>query len=94
MSAKLLKILNRLSRELREIDFDSEEILDDFDYEETDFDELLDGLKALESAENIGEEKLDFLKAVLVYILIKDNSYDSDEIFALIFGGGKRIIWN
>lgn len=94
MSVKLLKILNRLSRELREIDFDSEEILDDFDYEETDFDELLDGLKALESAENIGEEKLDFLKAVLVYILIKDNSYDSDEIFALIFGGGKRIIWN
>lgn len=94
MSAKLLKILSKLSRELREIDFDSEEILESIDCEETDFDELYDGLKTLESTENLDEEKLDFLKAILVYILIRDNSYDSEEIFAVIFGGGKRIVWN
>ncbi|MCL5022749.1 MAG: hypothetical protein M1497_05215 [Nitrospirae bacterium] len=42
----------------------------------------------------LDEEKLDAIKTVLVYILIKNTPLDKDEIYSYIFGEGKKIIWN
>ena len=39
-------------------------------------------------------DEIDAVRSVLVYILMKNTSLDKDEIYAYIFGKGKRIIWN
>ena len=40
------------------------------------------------------EEEIDEVKALLVYILMKDSLLDSEDIYSSIFGGGKRITWH
>ena len=40
------------------------------------------------------EEEIDEVKALLVYILMKESLLDSEDIYSSIFGGGKRITWH
>jgi hypothetical protein len=40
------------------------------------------------------DASLDIFKAVLVYILSMEDSRHKEEIYASVFGGGKRILWN
>jgi hypothetical protein len=40
------------------------------------------------------EEELDEIKALLVYILMKDSPLDREDIYTSIFGEGKRITWH
>jgi hypothetical protein len=40
------------------------------------------------------EEEIDEVKALLVYILMKDSLLDREDIYSSIFGGGKRITWH
>jgi len=34
------------------------------------------------------------LKALLVYILIRDSAYEKEDIFSFVFGSGRRILWH
>lgn len=42
----------------------------------------------------LDEEELDAVRALLVYILMKNTHMDKDEIYTYIFGKGKKILWN
>lgn len=43
---------------------------------------------------HLDDEELDAIKMLLVSILMKNTPLDRDEIYAYIFGEGKKIIWN
>lgn len=43
---------------------------------------------------HLDDEELDAIKMLLVSLLMKNTPLDRDEIYAYIFGKGKKIIWN
>jgi hypothetical protein len=94
LSKKLLKILKIITKDLKDFEFYSEEMLDAINYEEPDLYDIGEELAFIESSGNLGEDELDILKSLLVYILIRKSSFGREDIYSLIFGGGKRIVWN
>ncbi len=94
MSKKLIKILKMITQDLKETEFYSEEILNTIQYDEPDLIDIGEELAAIESSEGLDDDELDILKSLLVYIIIKKSSYEREDIYSLVFGGGKRIIWH
>ena len=94
MSKKLLKILKMISRDLKDREFVSEEILEALDYEETDIMDIGEELENLEFYDYLEDDELDILRGLIAYILMKDSSREKEEILSLIFAGGRRIVWN
>ncbi len=87
-------MLKMITRDLKDAEFYSEEILDNINYDEPDLVDISEELAALESSESLDEDELDILKSLLVYILLKKSSFEKEEIYSLVFGGGKRVVWN
>jgi len=94
LSKKLLKILRMISSDLKEKEFVSDEVLEALDYDETDIMDIGEELENLEFYDYLEDDELDILKGLIAYILMKDSSREKEEIFSLIFAGGRRIIWN
>lgn len=94
MSKKLLQILKMLTKDLRDGEFYSEEVLETFSYDEQEMLDLGEELAEIEAEKGMNEDELDILKSLLVYILFRKSSFDREDIYSLVFGGGKRIIWN
>jgi len=94
LSKKLLKILKMISRDLKEREFVSEEIIEALDYDETDIMDIGEELENLEFYDYLEDDELDILRGLIAYILMKDSSREKEEIFSLIFAGGRRIVWN
>ncbi|GAB4423998.1 MAG: hypothetical protein OHK0032_18770 [Thermodesulfovibrionales bacterium] len=42
----------------------------------------------------LDDDELDAIRAMLVYMLMKNTPLDREDIYTYIFGGGKRILWN
>ncbi|MFZ2197136.1 MAG: hypothetical protein WAV13_05335 [Thermodesulfovibrionales bacterium] len=94
MSKKLLKILKMISKDLKDREFISDEILETLDYDETDIMDIGEELENLEFYDYLEDDELDILRGLIAYILMKDSSREKEEIFSLIFAGGRRIVWN
>ncbi len=94
MSKKLIIILKMITRDLKETEFYSEEILNTIQYDEPDLADIGEELAALETSEGLDDDELDILKSLLVYIMLKKSSYEREDIYSLVFGGGKRIVWH
>lgn len=95
MSKKLLKILQMISRDLHEREFAaSEEMTETVDYDETDIMDIGEELENLEFYDYLEDGELDILKGLIAYLLMKDSSYEKDEIVSLLFAGGRKIVWN
>ncbi|HXX58470.1 MAG TPA: hypothetical protein VEI96_10755 [Thermodesulfovibrionales bacterium] len=47
-----------------------------------------------EDLEYLEEEELDRIMSFLVYTLMEKTSLDEEEIYAFIYGDGKKILWN
>jgi hypothetical protein len=94
LSKKLLKILRIMSKDLKDTEFYSEEILDTIHYDEPDLFEISEELAVLESSGGLEEDELDALRSLLVYILMRKSSYEQEDIYSLVFGGGRKILWN
>ncbi|MEJ2684681.1 MAG: hypothetical protein P8Z71_09835 [Candidatus Sulfobium sp.] len=94
MSKKLLQILKMLTKDLKDVEFYSEEMLNTFSYDEQELLDLGEELAEIETGRGMDEDELDILKSLLVYILIRKSSFEKEDIYSLVFGGGRRIIWN
>lgn len=94
MSKKLLKILKMISRDLKDREFVSDEMLEGLDYDEADIMDIGEELESLELYDYLEDDELDILRGLIAYILMKDSSREKEEIFSLIFAGGRRIVWN
>jgi hypothetical protein len=94
LSKKLLQILKMLTKDLKDVEFYSEEMLNTFSYDEQELLDLGEELAEIETGRGMDEDELDILKSLLVYILIRKSSFEKEDIYSLVFGGGRRIIWN
>ncbi|MDA8077424.1 MAG: hypothetical protein M0Z79_00655 [Nitrospiraceae bacterium] len=94
MSKKLLKILRMITQDLKETELYSEEVVESVVAEEPDLFDIGDELAVLESSERLEEEELDILRSLVAYILMRDNTFDREDVYSLVFAGGKRILWN
>ncbi|MCL0036761.1 hypothetical protein M1N41_03300 [Thermodesulfovibrionales bacterium] len=94
VASKLNGILKAVARELMEKGYgadDTEEKISDFDINSLVVQEEL--LRA-ETTEYTADAELDIIRAFLSSILMRETRLDTDEIYALIFGNGRQIIWN
>ncbi len=94
LTQKLLRVLRNISTDTDDIEIDSDRLLESIDYGEEDLTEIWEELEELETSSQVDEVELDILKALLVYILIRDSAYEKEDIFSFIFGSGRRILWN
>lgn len=94
MSKKLIKILKMITQDLKETEFYSEEILNTVQYDDPDLVDIGEELAALESSDSLDDDELDILKSLLVYIMLRKSSHEKEDIYSLVFGGGKRITWH
>jgi len=83
-----------ISKDLRDKEFVSGEMLDGLAYDESDIIDISEELENLEFYDYLEDDELDILKGLIAYILMKDSSYEKEEILSLIFAGGRRIVWN
>jgi hypothetical protein len=91
---KLLKFLRMITKDLKDTEFYTEEILESINYEVPDLFDVGEELAVFESSGSMNDDELDILKSLLVYILIRKSQFEKEEIYSLVFGGGRRIIWN
>lgn len=94
MSKKLLNILRMITKDLKDTEFYSEEILDSINYDVPDLFDIGEELAVLESSSSMNDDELDILKSLLVYILMRKSSFEKEDIYSFIFGGGRKIVWN
>lgn len=94
MSKKLLKILQLIGKDLKEIEFYSDEIFDTISDEEPDLVDIGEELSVIETSGKLNDEELDILKSLLVYLLIRKSPMEKEDIYSFVFGEGRRILWN
>ena len=90
MSKKLLKILKMISKDLKDREFVLEEMLEGLDYDEAELLDIGEELDNLEFYDYLEDDELDILRGLIAYILMKDSSREKEEIFSLIFAGGRK----
>ena len=94
MSKRLLQMLKMITKDLKEKEFYSEQLLETFKYDDPDLYALGDELSQIEFSGSLDEDEIDILKSLLVYILLRKSSMDKEDVYSLVFGLGRRILWN
>jgi hypothetical protein len=94
MPKRLMGLLRMLAKEIIEKGYNADESLDKINFIDIDFLTLKEDLRDLELSKHMDETEVDTIKALLVYILMRDSDLDVEEIYAFIFGRGKQITWN
>ncbi len=96
MTKKILELLRELSGERKDVDLDvqPEDLVEALEFENADIEDIAVELREVEDSNRFSDHELDILKAVLVYILIKEGIYHKEDVFSLVFNNGSRILWN
>ena len=94
MYRKFMALLKLIANEI---------VLNDLNFEESNVNmmvkdynvaDLYEDLMELESLGIMTDEDIDTLKSFLTYVIAKDTHIDRDEIYSMVFGRGKRIVWH
>jgi hypothetical protein len=64
------------------------------DMKEYDLCGLFDDICDLEAMDVMSDEELDKLRVFLTYVISKDSYIDGEDVYAIVFGNGKRILWH
>ncbi len=73
---------------------DIDEMISQFDVDDLNLYTVSDELDSLVRADLIDEEEADMVRSVLVYIFMKKQDIEPEDLYALVFGKGKRIRWH
>lgn len=90
---KLLDFLRNLARQLINNDY-NEETLKDISLFDLDLQQIKEELNFIEGSELLELEEIDMIRALLVYLLMKETDLHEDDIYSFIFSKGKQIVWN
>lgn len=90
---KLLDFLRVLARQLIDNDY-NDDALSDFSLFDIDWHQVKEELNFIEGTEVIDTEEIDMIRALLVYLLMKETDLHEEDIYSFIFSKGKQIIWN
>lgn len=94
MYKKFMEILLVLAKEVVEDDVRIEDVIMKIKDVKIDLHSAKDELMNLEQMNLLDDEEADAIKSILVYIFMKNTEMEPDEIYSLVFGRGKRILWN
>jgi hypothetical protein len=89
-----MEILLVLAKEVVEDDVRIEDVIMKIKDVKIDLHSAKDELMNLEQMNLLDDEEADAIKSILVYIFMKNTEMEPDEIYSLVFGRGKRILWN
>jgi len=90
---KILDFLRVLARQLIDNDY-NDDALSDFSLFDIDWHQIKEELNFIEGTELLDTEEIDMIRALLVYLLMRETDLHEDDIYSLIFSKGKHIIWN
>lgn len=90
---KLFDFLRALARQLIDNDY-NDEILKNFSLFDIDLYQVKEELNFIEGNELLEVEEIDMVKALLVYLLMRETDLPEDDIYTFIFSKGKQIVWN
>ncbi|RMG73947.1 MAG: hypothetical protein D6710_02400 [Nitrospirae bacterium] len=93
MYKRFLELIKLLSDDLELKESDMDELLLQINAKGIDLHRLNEELGMLEGSAQIEPEEVDFLKSVLVYLFMKNTDIDIEDIYAIVYGKGKRITW-
>ncbi|MEN2994638.1 MAG: hypothetical protein ABDH19_04755 [Thermodesulfovibrio sp.] len=88
-----LDFLRVLARQLIDSNY-SDEILEDFSILDFDLNQIKEELNFIEGNQILDLEEIDMIRALLVYLLMRQTELHEDDIYSFIFSKGKQIIWN
>lgn len=90
---KLLDFLRVLARQLIDNDY-NDETLKDFSLFDIDLHQIKEELNFIEGSELLELEEIDMVRALLVYLLMRETDIPEDQIYSFVFSKGKQIVWN
>lgn len=90
---KLFDFLRVLARQLIDNDY-NDDALSDFSLFDIDWHQVKEELNFIEGTELLDTEEIDMIRALLVYLLMRETDLHEDDIYGFIFSKGKQIIWN
>ncbi|MEJ5226718.1 hypothetical protein [Thermodesulfovibrio sp.] len=90
---KLLDFLRVLARQLIDNDY-NEESIKELSLMDIDLNQIKEELNFIEGSELIDIEEIDMIRALLVYLLMRETDLHEDDIYSFIFSKGKQIVWN
>jgi hypothetical protein len=90
---KILDFLRVLARELINNNYNNE-ALRDFSLLDVDWHQVKEELNFIEGTDLLKTEEIDMIRALLVYLLMRETDLHEDDIYSFIFSKGKQIIWN
>lgn len=90
---KFLDFLRVLARQLIDNDY-NEESVRELSLSDIDLQQIKEELNFIEGSELIDIEEIDMIRALLVYLLMRETDLHDDDIYSFIFSKGKQIVWN
>lgn len=90
---KFLDFLRVLARQLIDNDY-NEESVRELSLSDIDLHQIKEELNFIEGSELIDIEEIDMIRALLVYLLMRETDLHEDDIYSFIFSKGKQIVWN
>ncbi|MEO5355736.1 MAG: hypothetical protein H7844_00350 [Nitrospirae bacterium YQR-1] len=94
MYKKFMTLLKLIANEIVANDLNFEESNVRMMVKDYNVADLYEDLMDLESLGIMSDEDIDTLKSFLAYVISKDTHMDRDEIYSMVFGAGKRIVWH
>lgn len=94
MAKSFIEILRSLAKELIDKGYDTEDTIAKVSAIDIDFVTIKEELITLEHSRHIDEAELDTIRALLSYVLMRETEWETEDVYAFIFGRGRHIIWN
>ncbi|HEC97602.1 MAG TPA: hypothetical protein ENI58_05505 [Nitrospirae bacterium] len=94
MYRKFMEILKVISGDSLEEEKKFDDIIVKLGMSDINLFRVNDELRILENTRLIGDEDLDTIKSVMVYLFMKNSGLETEEIYALVYGDGKSVVWH
>jgi hypothetical protein len=94
MSKKRYVLLSRILEQISDMEYESQLLHEEMNPGVSDVLEHWETVIPFEIPVELDEEALDRIRALLVYLLMNGSSLEQEAIYALVYGKGKKIIWN
>jgi hypothetical protein len=92
--SKFIEFLRLITDELLNKGKDLEDAIVKLDNTDINLFKVNEELREIESSHLIEDEDADAVRSVLIYLFMKNTQLELEDIYALVFGSGKKLIWH
>ena len=91
---KFMEILKVISGDSLEKEKKFDDIIVKLEMSDINLFKVNDELRILEKSRLMEDEDLDTIKSVVVYLFMKNSGLETEEIYALVYGNGRSVMWH